>query len=95
MVLHFLRVEVFRVPWRGTALSAILPATATAGDQAMQAPSPETVDAVLRHADARLDQSRENLFALLRIPSISAQEVHREDCARAAAWVRDQLTSLC
>ena len=60
----------------------------------MPAPSPQTVDAVLRHADARLDQSRENLFALLSIPSISAQEVHREDCARAAAWVRDQLLSL-
>ena len=57
-------------------------------------PSVETVDAVLRHADARLEQSRESLFSLLRIPSISAQEAHREDCARAAAWVRDQLLSL-
>ena len=60
----------------------------------MPAPSPETVDAVLHHADARLDQSRDALFSLLRIPSISAQDVHREDCARAAAWVRDRLVAL-
>ena len=60
----------------------------------MPAPSSETIDTVLRHADARLDQSREELFALLRIQSISAQEVHREDCARAAEWVRDRLVAL-
>src|SRR5258708_9619879 len=67
---------------------------AATGVSAMPVPSPETIDAVLRHADERLDQSREALFSLLRIPSISAQEVHREDCARAAAWVRDRLVSL-
>jgi acetylornithine deacetylase/succinyl-diaminopimelate desuccinylase-like protein len=54
-------------------------------------PPPETIDAVLAHADAVLPRSRENLFAYLRIPSVSAQPVHREDCARAAEWVRDQL----
>src|ERR1019366_2708854 len=64
------------------------------GDTVMPVPSPETVDAVLRHADAQLDQSREALFALLSIPSISAQEAHREDCARAAGWVRDRLVAL-
>ncbi|HXT78958.1 MAG TPA: dipeptidase [Acetobacteraceae bacterium] len=60
----------------------------------MAAPSLETVAAVLRHADAALEQSRENLFALLRIPSISAQPAHKEDCARAAEWCRSQLASL-
>jgi acetylornithine deacetylase/succinyl-diaminopimelate desuccinylase-like protein len=56
--------------------------------------APETVDAVLRHADARLDQSTETLFSLLRIPSISAQDAHKVDCLRAAEWVRDRLVAL-
>ena len=60
----------------------------------MPVPSPETVATVLRHADARLDQSREMLFDLLRIPSISAQEAHRADCARAASWVHERLVAL-
>jgi acetylornithine deacetylase/succinyl-diaminopimelate desuccinylase-like protein len=60
----------------------------------MPVPSPETVDTVLRHVDARLDQSREALFSLLRIPSISAQEVHRDDCAQAAGWVSERLMAL-
>lgn len=49
---------------------------------------------VLTHADAQLDQSRERLFALLRIPSISAQPAHAADCRRAAEWLREQLGSL-
>lgn len=53
-----------------------------------------SLDAVLAHADASLDQSRERLFALLRIPSISAQPVHAEDCRRAAQSVRDDLAGL-
>ena len=57
-------------------------------------PSPDTVAAVLRHADASLDASRGRLFDLLRIPSISAQPDHRQDCQRAAEWVRDQLAGL-
>jgi acetylornithine deacetylase/succinyl-diaminopimelate desuccinylase-like protein len=60
----------------------------------MSAPPPETVAAVLRHVDASLEASRGRLFDLLRIPSISAQPAHRQDCARAAAWVREQLTGL-
>ncbi|MEO8716027.1 MAG: dipeptidase [Acetobacteraceae bacterium] len=53
-----------------------------------------SLDAVLARADAVLDQSRERLFALLRIPSISAQPAHAEDCRRAAASLRGDLTSL-
>jgi len=60
----------------------------------MPVPSPDTVAAVLRHVDASLDQSRERLFELLRIPSISAQPAHRKDCLRAAEWVRDHFAEL-
>ncbi len=60
----------------------------------MPAPSPDTLAAVLQHADASLDASRGRLFDLLRIPSISAQPDHRQDCQRAAEWVRDQLAGL-
>jgi acetylornithine deacetylase/succinyl-diaminopimelate desuccinylase-like protein len=60
----------------------------------MPAPAPSTIAAVLDHADAALDVSRETLFELLRIPSISAQPAHAADCARAAAWWRDQLAGL-
>ena len=60
----------------------------------MPAPSSDTLNKVLRHADASLDASRSRLFELLRIPSISAQPKHREDCQRAAKWVSDQLASL-
>src|SRR5271167_4246912 len=81
--------------WCGGRLSAIVGTSAgPAGDRLMPVPSPDTVDTVLRHVDARLDQSREALFSLLSIPSISAQDVHREDCARAAEWVRDRLVAL-
>ena len=52
------------------------------------------VDQILQHVDAELDRSRENLFALLRIPSISAQPDHTQDCLRAAEWLRDQFTGL-
>jgi acetylornithine deacetylase/succinyl-diaminopimelate desuccinylase-like protein len=57
-------------------------------------PSPDTIATVLRQADASLDVSRGRLFDLLRIPSISAQPAHKQDCLRAAEWVRDQLSGL-
>jgi len=60
----------------------------------MPAPTQATIDAVLRHTDTAFDQSRENLFALLRIPSISAQPAHKPDIQRAAEWWRDQLAGL-
>src|SRR5487761_2327715 len=60
----------------------------------MPVPSSDTVAAVLRHVDASLDLSRERLFELLRIPSISAQPAHRQDCLRAAEWLREQLAGL-
>ena len=60
----------------------------------MPAPIAQTVQTVLRHADAAFDQSRDTLFSLLRIPSVSAQPAHRADCQRAAEWWREQLTGL-
>jgi len=59
----------------------------------MTSPS-ASLDAVLARVDAALDQSRERLFALLRIPSISAQPAHAEDCRRAAESIRDDLVGL-
>jgi acetylornithine deacetylase/succinyl-diaminopimelate desuccinylase-like protein len=54
----------------------------------------ESLGAVLLRVDSCLDQSREALFSLLRIPSISAQPVHAADCVRAAEWWRDTLADL-
>jgi acetylornithine deacetylase/succinyl-diaminopimelate desuccinylase-like protein len=56
--------------------------------------SSETISTVLRHADASLDASRERLFELLRIPSISTQPDHRQDCQRAADWLHGQFDNL-
>jgi acetylornithine deacetylase/succinyl-diaminopimelate desuccinylase-like protein len=50
--------------------------------------------AVLDHADAHLAESRDRLFDLLRIPSVSAQPVHAADCVRAAEWWQAQLAGL-
>ena len=50
--------------------------------------------AVLDNIDAGLDAARERLFALLRIPSISAQPAHAADCRRAAEWWVAALTPL-
>ena len=60
----------------------------------MPAAASETLDAVLRAVDAALPRSRETLFDLLRIPSISAQPAHAADCTRAAVWCRDRLAAL-
>ncbi len=60
----------------------------------MSASAQGTIDRILRHVDDNLDRSRENLFALLRIPSISAQPAHAPDCLRAAEWMRDQFAGL-
>lgn len=54
----------------------------------------DRTDAVLDHAEATLDQAIERWFALLRIPSISAQPDHAADCARAAEWARRELADI-
>ncbi|WP_428488372.1 dipeptidase [Rhodopila sp.] len=60
----------------------------------MPAPTQSILASVLDHVDTNLVASRENLFTLLRIPSVSAQPAHAADCARAAAWWNDQLAAL-
>ncbi|MDE8346281.1 MAG: M20/M25/M40 family metallo-hydrolase [Acidocella sp.] len=52
------------------------------------------MDQILAYIDTNLDASLDRLFALLRIPSISAQPAHAADCRRAAMWARDELASL-
>lgn len=53
-----------------------------------------SLDAVLKTIDDGLPQALERLFGLLRIPSISTDPAHREDCARAAAWLVEELGTL-
>jgi acetylornithine deacetylase/succinyl-diaminopimelate desuccinylase-like protein len=60
----------------------------------MPVPTRPLLDALLAHVDAHLGRSREALFDLLRIPSISAQPDYAAECLRAAEWCRDLLTSL-
>jgi acetylornithine deacetylase/succinyl-diaminopimelate desuccinylase-like protein len=60
----------------------------------MPPPTQSILDTVLAHVDAHLVQSRETLFDLLRIPSVSAQPAHAADCRRAAEWWQDQLAGL-
>src|SRR5687767_12087655 len=47
----------------------------------------------LEYARANREQYREQLFELLRIPSISTLPEHRSDIRRAADWIADNLRS--
>ncbi|GBQ83201.1 M20/M25/M40 family metallo-hydrolase [Asaia krungthepensis] len=49
---------------------------------------------VLRQVDQDLEKSLERLFALLRIPSVSAQPRHAADCRNAAEWLRTEMEAL-
>ena len=60
----------------------------------MPTPTQSTLATVLDHADANLEASRDRLFDLLRIKSVSAQPAHAADCLKAAEWWRDQLMGL-
>ncbi|HTM77638.1 MAG TPA: M20/M25/M40 family metallo-hydrolase [Devosia sp.] len=53
--------------------------------------TPATLDAVLAHVDADLDNSLERLKALLRIKSISTDPAFAAECQRAAQWLVDDL----
>src|SRR5262245_30113963 len=52
------------------------------------------LDRVLSAADAGMKQSLERLFALLRIPSLSADPSYAKDCRRAGQWLVDELNAL-
>ena len=60
----------------------------------MPDPTQEILDTVLTHADANLEQSRERLFDLLRIPRSARNRPMRRTCLQAAEWWRDQLAGL-
>lgn len=49
--------------------------------------------AVLAEIDASLDTTRERLFSLLSIPSVSTDPAHAADCRRAADWVARDLAA--
>jgi acetylornithine deacetylase/succinyl-diaminopimelate desuccinylase-like protein len=52
------------------------------------------MEQILSFIDDNLDASLERLFALLRIPSISAQPAHAADCRKAAAWAVTELETM-
>ncbi len=52
------------------------------------------IESVLTQLRDDRQAALDRLFALLRIPSISTQSVHDEDCARAAQWAVDDLASM-
>src|SRR5262245_6254239 len=51
-------------------------------------------DSVLAAIDRGLDQSLDRLFALLRIPSVSADPAFSSECRKAADWLVNELTGL-
>ena len=53
-----------------------------------------TLEDVLVTIDANSQAALDRLFALVRIPSISAQPAHYPDCDRAADWLAAQLAEL-
>ena len=52
------------------------------------------LDAVLAHADAEIEGSLDRLFSLLRIPSISTDPAHADDCRMCAEWLVGQLRQI-
>lgn len=51
-------------------------------------------DQVLALSEARFDQAVADWMAWLRIPSVSAQPQHRDDCRKAADWAGEMLRGL-
>lgn len=51
-------------------------------------------DDLARYCDAHDTRARDELFAFLRIPSVSARTEHKGDCAEAAQFVADALTRI-
>jgi acetylornithine deacetylase/succinyl-diaminopimelate desuccinylase-like protein len=53
-----------------------------------------SLDKVLDHIDATLDESVERLQDLLRIQSISTDSAYADECDKAATWLVDDLNSI-
>ncbi|MGE3245906.1 MAG: M20/M25/M40 family metallo-hydrolase [Beijerinckiaceae bacterium] len=52
------------------------------------------VDTALAHLDADREQALKRLFALLEIPSVSTDPAFRDDCARCAGWLAEDLKTI-
>ena len=52
------------------------------------------METILQAVDAALPAALDRLFDFLRIPSISAQPAHAQDCRRAAIWARETLAAM-
>lgn len=53
-----------------------------------------TTDKALAAIDANLSGSLDRLFQLIRIPSVSTDPAHNDDCRKAADWVVEQLREI-
>ncbi len=53
-----------------------------------------SLDRVLASIDGGLDNSLERLFGLLRIPSVSTDPAYKDECKRAANWLKEELDAL-
>jgi acetylornithine deacetylase/succinyl-diaminopimelate desuccinylase-like protein len=53
-----------------------------------------SLSSVLAHIDAQLDSSVARLCELLRIPSISTDPAHAQDCGHAADWLARELKEI-
>ena len=60
----------------------------------MPDPNASSLDAVLARIDASQTAALDRLKELLRIPSISTDPAHAEDCHHAADWLVSELTDL-
>ncbi len=49
---------------------------------------------IVAHIEQNQKRYQDELFALLRIPSVSADPAHKDDCRRAAEWTRKKLESM-
>lgn len=56
--------------------------------------NPGMIDPVLARIDATLPAALDRLMDLLRIPSISTDPAYKQDCARAADWLVEDLRTL-
>ncbi|HWO57584.1 MAG TPA: dipeptidase [bacterium] len=52
------------------------------------------MEKVIAHIDKNQKRYQDELFALLRIPSVSADPEHKEDCRKAAEWTKKKLESM-
>jgi acetylornithine deacetylase/succinyl-diaminopimelate desuccinylase-like protein len=52
------------------------------------------MDKVIAHIDRNQKRHQDEFFALLRIPSVSADPAHKDDCRKAAEWTKKKLESM-